>query len=175
MNHTSNHVQVKSDPSSFGSCLSGSAKRTLFASFGCPNCVIAGYEADVAVVTGDHELYLENGTEQPRFVRKIIVHEDFHSGEYPNDIAIVVLSEPLIFNDAVQALPLPPEGHNATGNALVSGWGHPASLTKVHIPVVPDDECKAAYGDQIDDSNICAGSRRMQGCLWFRYRRSIGC
>ncbi|CAG7722461.1 unnamed protein product [Allacma fusca] len=133
------------------------------------NCAIPGFETAVAVVAEDHQLYLDDDTEPVRAVKKIIAHEDFHSYEFPNDIAIVVLSEPLVSNEAVQALPFSTEGHNATANDNICRkrpcpgsvdyeWGYRANLTKVLIPIVPGKECKAAYGDEINASNICAGS-----------------
>ncbi|CAG7718457.1 unnamed protein product, partial [Allacma fusca] len=55
--------------------------------------------------------------------------------------------------------------HDATGNAVVSGWGaldwdgeYPDVLHKVLIPIVSDQVCIAAYGGYfVASSNICAG------------------
>ena len=33
----------------------------------------------------------------------------------------------------------------------------PKMLQKVDVPVVSDEECRVAYGDQVQDSMICAG------------------
>merc|ERR1711942_613897 len=79
--------------------------------------------------------------------------------------SLLKFATPLTMNDYVQGVDLPPAGHTATGECIVSGWGTlseggstPDVLQKVSVPIVTDDECRDAYGaSQIEDSMICAG------------------
>merc|ERR1712168_1679335 len=91
--------------------------------------------------------------------------EDYNGFTISNDVSVLQLSESLTFNSYVQAIPLAPAGHAASGECIVSGWGTtseggstPSTLRKVSVPIVSDAECRDAYGDsEIDDSMICAG------------------
>ena len=84
-----------------------------------------------------------------------------------NDIALLKIGVPLSFDDFVQPIALPSQGQASSGDALITGWGDtiegdpnppPVVLQKVTIPIVTDDECRAAYGESdILDSMICAG------------------
>jgi trypsin len=128
------------------------------------HCIFPGYEYAMTVVAGEHRLREDDGTEQRRSVRQAIVHELYDVNDYPNDIALLILAEPLTLNGAVKALPVAPEGHDAKGSALVSGWGDlsyeglpPNVLYKVNIPIISDEVCREAYGSDVHDSNICAG------------------
>ena len=60
------------------------------------------------------------------YVEKIIIHENYNTNTIDNDIAILKLKTPLIFNDDVQPACLPhsnfaPEKYGQIG--VVSGWG----------------------------------------------------
>ncbi len=75
--------------------------------------------------------------------------------------------------------------------AVVTGWGYtkadhgwddkylPTELQEVELPIVPREDCRAAYRDSsmrmnpIDERNVCAKlCRRRQGCLPGRQRRT---
>lgn len=99
-----------------------------------------------------------------RFFRNIAQH----------DIAILKLATPLVFNEKVSAVKLPPQNEVETGNAVLSGWGSisknllpklPAVLQKVTIPILDNASCLAKFpkniiGKQpeIYDTQICTGS-----------------
>merc|ERR1712212_42405 len=108
---------------------------------------------------------VDEGNEQTVVLSKIIQHEDYNGFTISNDISLLKLSEPLSFNDYVQGIALPAPGHAASGDCIVSGWGTtseggstPSVLRKVAVPIVSDEECRAAYGESdIEDSMICAG------------------
>ena len=40
-----------------------------------------------------------------------------------SDICLLTLAEPLQFNDIVGSVPMPEQGEEFTGDAVVSGWG----------------------------------------------------
>jgi len=129
------------------------------------HCAEVGSASTFSIVAGDHSLQNVDGTEQTRAVSRVIIHEEYDSWTIENDIALLKLTTPLTLNAAVQSLPLAPEGHDATGNGIVSGWGTltsggslPDLLHKVAVPIVSDKECEEAYGSgEIAASMICAG------------------
>jgi len=118
-----------------------------------------------SVVAGELSLSRNSGAEQRRTVSRIIVHEQYDYWTNENDIAILLIDQPFQFNDNVQAVTLPRQMQDTTGDIVVSGWGRlssggrlPDILQKVQIPVVDDAKCQRQYPDElIAPSMICAG------------------
>ena len=82
------------------------------------HCVDLVHPRELSVVAGDHIISKKDGTEQRRSVKRIIIHEAYKSVTSGDDIALVELTEPLHFNDAVQPISLPSKEQRATGRAL---------------------------------------------------------
>ena len=85
---------------------------------------------------------------QLRNVAVNIVHEDYSSSGYGNDIAIMKLESPLTLSPANRtgAIRLAKAGTTVSGDLQVSGWGRlesggllPAKLRAVKVPYVDDD------------------------------------
>ena len=117
------------------------------------------------IVAGDYKLYIAEGTEQTVPVIGIVQHENFDMSTVENDIALLKIATPLTFDDYVQPIALPSQGQSSSGDSLVTGWGdltelgiEPEVLQKVVIPIVSDEQCRAALGETVVyDSMICAG------------------
>jgi len=117
------------------------------------------------VVAGEHNQDIDEGNEQTIVLSKIIQHEDYNGFTISNDVSVLKLSQPLSFNNFVAPIALPAAGHAASGECIVSGWGTtseggstPDVLMSVSVPIVSDEECRDAYGqNDVDDSMICAG------------------
>ncbi|XP_069162462.1 transmembrane protease serine 9-like [Procambarus clarkii] len=120
---------------------------------------------NLQIVAGELDLSSDDGSEQTIAVSKITLHENFDYFVLDSDIAILHLASPLTFNNNVAPIALPEQGHTATGDSIVTGWGTtseggstPDVLQKVTIPIVTDAECRDDYGaSEILDSMICAG------------------
>ncbi|KAK8402390.1 hypothetical protein O3P69_000664 [Scylla paramamosain] len=115
------------------------------------------------VVAGDHDMDNDDGTEQKIILSKIIRHEDYGIYEMSNDISLLRLSKPLIFNDYVAPISLQ-TAKGYLGDCVVSGWGTkeggqtPSRLQYVEIPTMTDTQCGDSYGqDNIGATDICAG------------------
>ncbi|KAK9874619.1 hypothetical protein WA026_005448 [Henosepilachna vigintioctopunctata] len=96
-------------------------------------------------------------------------HPSYISKIYHNDISILKLRKPLIFDDTVQPIKLAdakmppiPDGTMAT----VTGWGRleyereamSDKLMVVHVPMISRDTCEKSYESSvITKSMICAG------------------
>lgn len=142
------------------------------------HCVDAVDEIDLLVRIGSNSR-IEGG--YFRGVRRIIVHHDyFIPTEFNNDIAIVIVTIPIIFGRKIQPIALPPADLilNPNDTVLVSGWGvvepdtdeePPIYLRAVSIPIVDQEICARIYDEIPDwDSGItenmfCAGVLNVGG------------
>ncbi|XP_071553018.1 trypsin-1-like [Panulirus ornatus] len=125
---------------------------------------------DLLVVAGDHQLKHKEGTEQTRYVERIVEHMDYNTNTQKNDITLLKLSAPLQLDGlTVSPICLPPPMTNFSGNCLVTGWGklseHGVSsdiLQKVVVPIISDSKCRdnyraIGYTGPIAESMMCAG------------------
>nr|AMQ98968.1 trypsin [Macrobrachium rosenbergii] len=120
--------------------------------------------SNLLVVAGELHRNASEGHEQSIQLSQFIQHEDFNGYTYSNDVAVFRVSEPFAFNEFVQPIDLPPAGHTATGDCIVSGWGTTEEgglasevLLKATLPVLTDRQCRVTYGDAFEESMLCAG------------------
>ena len=130
------------------------------------HCCDGKSPANVQIVAGDHNLFQDEGPEQTADVSEIIMHPNYPKPQrYSNDVCILKLSTPLEMTEQVAGAPMPTQGQQFEGDAVVSGWGtlspggaSPDVLMSVTVPIVTDAECVDAYGSSVDgDTMICAG------------------
>jgi len=122
----------------------------------------------LGVRVGNHHLYEDDPDQEDIAVAKVILHEDYDSWTINNDICLLELESMADFGSSViGAIGLPTDGEEYSSGTMctVSGWGTTSEggslaqvLMKVDVPVVSDDDCRGAYGQEdIADSMICAG------------------
>ena len=77
------------------------------------------------VVAGEYRLDDVSGDEQERQASDAILHENFIPKVIANDIAIIKLKTPFIFNDKVFAVRLPEQDSSVETGTIVNviGWG----------------------------------------------------
>ena len=120
-------------------------------------------------MAGDHNLVVNEGTEQTVGIDEIIMHPDYSEANYDdNDICILKLASSLEMNEYVKAITLPSEPHQEfEGIASVSGWGsqkHKGPLSDtlhaLKMPIVSDATCSVIYGqyETVTESMLCAGA-----------------
>ncbi|XP_050544578.1 venom protease-like isoform X2 [Daktulosphaira vitifoliae] len=114
-------------------------------------------------------------------IQKIITHQSYSKITHANDIALLKLDRPVLFNKHVQpiCLPISPTMRANTFlkyEPLVIGWGMIAvegpmtrttELMQVNVPVVDNENCNRSYTGIraiIDDSIICAGTGKADSC-----------
>ena len=126
------------------------------------------YQLDMSVVkvaAGEHDLYVEEGTEQSAAVGSYWVHELYDPYTRENDICLLQLETPLSLNPAVNVVKRAGPADSFSGLARVSGWGDlyeggvmPDVLMMVEVPLWSDQQCRLDFGEEaISDSMLCAG------------------
>ncbi|RXT25293.1 peptidase C14 [Rhizobium leguminosarum] len=150
------------------------------------HCVTSGrsgkqdlFARDLLIVEGKSKIdkvIAVDGPDKPGLaVEEVIIHEDFDRKVFANDIALIKLSEPAKSKPAILASTSDDEVEAAGHPAVVTGWGYtkadhgwddkylPTELQEVELPIVPREDCRAAYRDSsmrmnpIDERNVCAG------------------
>lgn len=121
--------------------------------------------------TGEHNTDVKEGTEQYVEVVKIINHPTYDPSQnkFNNDIALVQLEKPLVFNDYVRPICI---GHKDFTDRLlriiphswVTGWGFirykgrsSVKLQKLAVPFVDRATCKRSSRYSVTTSMFCAG------------------
>lgn len=61
---------------------------------------------------------------QDRSVSEIIIHQDYYKGGLFNDVALLLLHEPVELSEIINTACLPPQDYNFDGSrCFASGWG----------------------------------------------------
>nr|XP_031325638.1 transmembrane protease serine 11A isoform X1 [Camelus dromedarius] len=103
-----------------------------------------------------------------RSIRKIIVHERYHSPAREYDIAVVQFSPRVTFTDDIRRVCLPEASASFQPNSTVYITGFGAlfyggesqnNLREARLKIISDDVCKQphVYGNDIKSGMICAG------------------
>ncbi|XP_063298884.1 mannan-binding lectin serine protease 1 isoform X2 [Pelobates fuscus] len=117
---------------------------------------------------GKHRTWNKDDSEQVHTPQNIILHPDYNSTTFQNDIALIELSEKAFLNDYVMPICLPETQVQTDEHVIISGWGKeflekiPKLLMEVEIPVVDQTVCKSAYtklNKLLTEDMICAGFR----------------
>ncbi|XP_034940723.1 proclotting enzyme-like [Chelonus insularis] len=131
------------------------------------HCLYRISERDIIVRLGEYDF--SQKTEHRALDFKVVnmrIHEKFNPSSYDNDIAILKIHRPTVFNNYIWPICLPPEDklfeHK---NAIVTGWGSqyyagPSSsiLMEVSIPVWSHNRCVQSLGRDLPDTVLCAGA-----------------
>jgi len=129
------------------------------------HCVVDSTASRIDLVLGRHNLS-DSAVGERIAAKKIIVHNLYDASNQINDIALVQLETPSTQANVQLIDANTEELSNPGSEATVIGYGlmkeqamsGPGKLYNVNVPVVTNDNCKIAYGDDsIIDSMICAG------------------
>ncbi|XP_041127761.1 coagulation factor VII-like [Polyodon spathula] len=121
------------------------------------------------VVAGEHKTKEHEGTEQSIAVVEMIIHKEYAAQSADNDIALLRLEKPIIYNDYAVPICLPEKQlavHElaAIRYSTVSGWGKlsdggPTSsiLRRLEVPRLKTQDCIENSKLNITDNMFCAG------------------
>ncbi|XP_037716915.1 phenoloxidase-activating factor 2 [Drosophila subpulchrella] len=124
-------------------------------------------------------------THQGSRIKEIIMHSEFHPQSLYNDIALLLLDEPIKLAPHIQPLCLPPPespeviNQMLSSNCFSTGWGAKEAgsdklenvLKRLNLPLVEHDECQARLRNtrlearfRLRPSFICAGGDGKDTC-----------
>uniref|UniRef100_A0A3P8TJM6 trypsin n=1 Tax=Amphiprion percula TaxID=161767 RepID=A0A3P8TJM6_AMPPE len=119
------------------------------------------YESRIQVRLGEHNIAVNEGTEQFINSAKVIRHPRYSSYNLDNDIMLIKLSKPATLNSYVRTVSLPSSCAGAGTKCLISGWGnmsnYPDRLRCLDAPILSDSSCRSSYPGQITSNMFCAG------------------
>ncbi|XP_056112693.1 LOW QUALITY PROTEIN: trypsin-2-like [Rhinichthys klamathensis goyatoka] len=120
------------------------------------------FERQLVVHLGKHNLAVTENKEQLINAEKVIRHPNYNGQTLNNDIMLIKLRKPALFNKNVKPIRLATNCSSAGEQCLVSGWGktgaHTASVLQcLNLPVLSSVQCRGAYGAKITKNMFCAG------------------
>ncbi|XP_018398794.1 PREDICTED: proclotting enzyme-like [Cyphomyrmex costatus] len=131
------------------------------------HCVYKFNPRDITVRLGEYDFTKYEETRTLDFmVSEIRIHRDFKLNTYENDIAIIKIHRPTVFNSYIWPICLPPIQQSFENkDAVVTGWGTqyyggPAStvLLEAAVPVWPQERCVRSFTQLIPNTTLCAGA-----------------
>ncbi|KAJ0066037.1 hypothetical protein NL108_001261, partial [Boleophthalmus pectinirostris] len=125
----------------------------------------------IEVRLGEHNIAVNEGTEQFISSSKVIKHPNYDSYTLDNDIMLIKLSSPATLNSYVGTVSLPSSCASAGTTCLISGWGntsasgsqilpisnYPDRLMCLDAPILSDSSCRNSYPGEITSNMFCAG------------------
>lgn len=140
------------------------------------HCINASNINTIKVEAGewDSQSSVELYPEQIQSVSKIIIHKNFGSRNFFNDIALLVTENPFDLAENIQPICLPSKEETFDlANCVATGWGkhefgekgnYPNILKKIDLPIVPRATCESCLRStrvgpsfKLHESFICAG------------------
>ncbi|KAK7886875.1 hypothetical protein WMY93_026496 [Mugilogobius chulae] len=122
------------------------------------------YKSRIEVRLGEHNIQVNEGTEQMITSSRVIRYPGYDSYTIDNDIMLIKLSRPATLNQYVKTVALPRSCAPAGTMCTVSGWGNTMSSTAdrnklqcLQIPILSQKDCDNSYPGMITDSMFCAG------------------
>jgi len=125
------------------------------------------------VLLGLHDRSSTGSSHKAINVLKILKHPEYNSpNEHSNDIAILKLSTPVQFDNAISTICLPDSDVPAGKKCVVTGWGETQGtgnnqkLLQVAIPIIDKSTCndRTHYRGLVDETMICAGEAGRDSC-----------
>nr|CAD7404729.1 unnamed protein product [Timema cristinae] len=142
----------------------------------CYFSLLRANKDELMVVLGMHDrVQMEEGTEKFVKIDSLIIHESFTSDYLhdTDDIGLVKLKEPIVWDETIQPICLPKPGSDYRGKlGMVTGWGRTAQngnparyLRRAGVKIVHEDRCKnTTIGDHIRETMLCAYEYNTDAC-----------
>ncbi|XP_066532843.1 trypsin-2-like isoform X1 [Hoplias malabaricus] len=123
------------------------------------------YKSSIQVRLGEHNIQVNENTEQFITSAKVIRNPNFSSWTLDSDIMLIKLSQPARLNQYVQTVALPENCAAAGTWCRVSGWGNTMSsgeyrsnkLQCLDLPIIATKDCQNSYPGMITNTMFCAG------------------
>ena len=135
------------------------------------------------MVVGEQDTTKTERSEQKLAIRKIIIHKDYEHNvrRFVPDIALIKLSDPIMWTKYAQPVCLPNKGGSARGIVHLAGWGFDQSIRRggnpteelhaAQLEVVQNRQCQEWFTSRRKKITLvswvmCAGFEdgRKDGC-----------
>lgn len=88
-------------------------------------------------------------------IKRTINHKNYNISNLENNLSIVELEEPIVFNEKAKKIDLPESNEDFIGKlGTVTGWGGTSeegieheSLQAVELPIIGVNDCRKYYND----------------------------
>lgn len=131
------------------------------------HCIWIKQPEDFKAFAGEHDLLVDEGVRQERSVDRLTPHPNFDYDKNLNDIGLVHVSEPFIFNSIIHEIDPPSADAALNDEATVFGWGRQIShtsrrlttvLQELPVSIVEHKKCFKLYGKTFinEKTHICA-------------------
>ncbi|CAH2098479.1 unnamed protein product [Euphydryas editha] len=104
---------------------------------------------DLLILLGKTSLHSMNEYEKVIKVKKHIIHENYTIDGSENDIAIIILEEPVVFIEGIQPACI---GFEDYEESLTTGWAADGDLTPISLYTDGNEKCIGSNGN----STYCA-------------------
>ncbi|KAK8766775.1 hypothetical protein V5799_006448 [Amblyomma americanum] len=134
-----------------------------------------GFLSSLLVILGEHDLSGDYERLKPVSipVRRMVVHRHYNPATFENDLALLELERPVVFQPHIVPICLPQGDEDFTGRtSYVTGWGKlshggsvPNVLQYVQVPILNNSHCQqmfmeAGHIKSIKKNFVCAGYDR---------------
>ncbi|KAH8337431.1 hypothetical protein KR059_009619 [Drosophila kikkawai] len=133
------------------------------------HCVANANIDFLVVVTGTNQYNKPGGR---YFLQAIHIHCNYDNPDMHNDIALLHLKEPIVWNERTQPIPTAKVPMQPGDEVILTGWGStvlggiaPIDLQVVYLRYVPHRECLGLLSNDpdCDVGHICTFSRQGEG------------
>ena len=131
------------------------------------HCLLDLETDELLVSAGDHKLGRKDKYEQRRMITKVILHEEYEISSDHNDIALLKVDKPFIFNNNVKPVCLPKSGIGIDkfkdSKCDILGWGHTTKrkrspeLRIASVKIMSQKTCSNYFEELLTSSMFCAG------------------
>ncbi|KAK3853681.1 hypothetical protein Pcinc_039795 [Petrolisthes cinctipes] len=124
----------------------------------------------VDVVMGAHNIRQNEESQVTVRSDTLMTHEDYNSFSLHNDIGLIQLPSPIIFNDNIRSVALASLDPGVGTTVTLTGWGKSDQalgitdvLRQVDAPIMSNDECAETYTYVIYPGTICISAEGGKG------------
>uniref|UniRef100_T1IT26 Peptidase S1 domain-containing protein n=1 Tax=Strigamia maritima TaxID=126957 RepID=T1IT26_STRMM len=129
-------------------------------------CVYGVQMTDLSVVVGEYDIKKYDGTEVQRFFDSVYIHPNFDSNSaFTHDIALLKVKTPLVFDQNISPVCLPPKSWDEASlirvEGVATGWGTNSKgegiEQQVFMQIISNQKCRVSYGPGLTSAYLCAG------------------
>ncbi|XP_052789911.1 vitamin K-dependent protein C-like isoform X2 [Mya arenaria] len=117
------------------------------------------------VYAGEYNISATDPNEKYYHIRRVVLHPGYNVSSLENDVALIILNDPIQWNDNTRplCLPDPTTSYTVGEQCYLAGWGSTSStgneetLNQLMYPILDDSVCSGIWDDFLPGTEICAG------------------